>query len=165
MEHINLSLVLGCIGLTLFLAFKLVAWGHSRWLGSFGYCKKKLLTGNELEFYRRLSTACAGKFVVLPQVAMGAIMDTTLKTTNPRFWEARSKFSQKIVDFCLCEPRTMEVIFLVELDDRTHVKEKDAARDAVTHLAGYRTLRYHSKSKPSVEELKEHISKEQYLLS
>lgn len=165
MENLNFALGISGAGLTLFLVVKAVTWLHSRWLGSFGYCKKKLLTGNELEFYRRLSAACAGRFVVLPQVAMGAIMDTNLKSTNPRFWEARSKFSQKIVDFCLCEPRTMEVIFLVELDDRTHVKQKDAARDAVTHLAGYRTLRYNSRSKPSVEELKEHISKEQLFLS
>lgn len=134
-------------------------------LGTYGYTKKQFLTGNELEFFNRLRSACGPSLLVLPQVSMGALMNTTLKESHPRFWEARNKFSQKIVDFVICDAKSVTVLLLVELDDKTHQKTKDAQRDSISHLAGYRTLRYWSRNKPSVSELKQHIEKELRFLS
>jgi very-short-patch-repair endonuclease len=59
----------------------------------------------------------------------------------------RGRFAQKVVDFVILDD-ALEVVALVELDDRTHRLEKDAARDAMTAAAGYVTLRYRSREKP-----------------
>ena len=47
----------------------------------------------------------------------------------------------------------MKVLAVVELDDRTHNAERDAKRDTMLLSAGYRTLRFPSKRKPSEAEI------------
>jgi hypothetical protein len=110
---------------------------------------KALLTGNEREFYGRLRRALGPQFEVVPQVAMGALMDVALPREHPQFWAIREQFSRKIVDYVVCERRTMRVIAAVELDDRTHDPERDRRRDALMAAAGIRTLRWDSRRKPS----------------
>lgn len=110
---------------------------------------RPLLTGNEREFYGRLRRALGSQFEVVPQVAMGALMDVALPRGHPQFWTIREQFSRKIVDYVVCERRTMRVIAAVELDDRTHDPERDQRRDALMAAAGIRTLRWDSRSKPS----------------
>lgn len=113
---------------------------------------KALLTPNEREFYRRLLAALP-QHVVLTQVAMGALMQPTADKAERAFRSTRGLFSQKIVDFVVLNDK-LEVVTLIELDDRTHNKLKDAQRDRLTGEAGYVTLRYESKAKPSVEQLR-----------
>ena len=117
------------------------------------FVKKQLLTPNELHFYKRLVEAAGPERVVLCQVSMGALMDNRKGGSDKRSWALRAKYSQKIVDFVVCDAETMDVEWLVELDDRTHSKVKDAERDMMTRSAGYRTLRFESKKKPTVSEL------------
>lgn len=110
------------------------------------YRKKALLTENEKEFYLRLRAALPN-YTVFPQVAMGALMAVS-NLKGSEALRARSKFSQKIVDFVVCDSN-LRVLGLVELDDKTHSKEKDRARDLLTRSAGYWTIRYESRAKPS----------------
>lgn len=109
------------------------------------YGRKALLTANELEFFERLSEALP-TYWVFPQVAMGALISVK-GLQGAEAFKARSKFAQKIVDYVVCD-RNLTVIALIELDDKTHSKTKDAARDALTYSAGYPTLRYSSSAKP-----------------
>lgn len=45
----------------------------------------------------------------------------------------------------------------MELDDKTHNNDRDAKRDAMLEQAGYRVIRWQSKSKPSLEEIKQKV--------
>jgi Protein of unknown function (DUF559) len=45
------------------------------------------------------------------------------------------------------------VLALVELDDSTHNAHADQQRDAITKAAGYQTIRFQSKNKPSQAEI------------
>lgn len=118
--------------------------------------KKALLTPNEQEFMGRLQRALP-EYHIMAQVSMGALMDV-----DPRSSETperdRYQFANKIVDFVVCTKKK-EVLALVELDDRTHdtKKEADAQRDALTGCAGYTTLRWDSRKKPSVEEIRKAV--------
>ncbi len=103
---------------------------------------KRLLTGNEVEFLARLRRALP-EHHVCPQVAMAAIM-----TSRKR----RGRYDRKIVDYVICD-RSMAVVALVELDDRTHDRRRDKARDGLTREAGYVTLRYASRGKPGVDRI------------
>lgn len=161
MGNIGIGLmILAAIGATLGAA----AWGYlkirNKWFGQPGLKKKKLLTANELDFYRKLVAACGARWTVLVQVSMGAMVDTTLKPTHSRYWDVRNMFSQKICDFVLCDPKTLDPVLIVELDDVMHDFKKDQRRDSVTAIAGYQTLRFWSRNKPTIEELKQHIASE-----
>ncbi|MFL6463493.1 MAG: DUF2726 domain-containing protein [Bryobacteraceae bacterium] len=113
---------------------------------------KPLLTDNELEFFNRLTRALP-RYYIFPQVSLGAIMDANPDLPAKQRWIIRSHFDRKIADFIICEPRTLKVLAIIELDDRTHDTKRDRERDAITQAAGIRTLRYSSREKPSIAEI------------
>jgi hypothetical protein len=114
---------------------------------------RSLMTGNEREFCARMRRALGVRYEVVPQVAMGALIDVALPRTHPQFWSTLERFSRKVVDFVVCERGSMRVIAVVELDDRTHDPERDRQRDALMLEAGIRTLRWDSRAKPSETEI------------
>lgn len=133
---------------------------RERFLGSHGLRRKNLLTANEKDFYWRLRAALGPGWVVFSQVSMGALIDTRLTPRHPSYWDVRNRFAQKICDFVICDSKTLTPCLVVELDDRMHDFDKDRKRDALMALAGYRTVRFWSRAKPDVEELKKILSKE-----
>ena len=121
------------------------------------FVQKPLLTPNELEFYGRL-TAALPDYLILAQVSMGALVDISTDVPEKYRVRLREMFNRKIVDYVVCS-RNMRVIALVELDDRTHDATRDQLRDTLTYRAGYPTLRYESKRKPSLETLASDVAK------
>ena len=66
----------------------------------------------------------------------------------------RARFDRKIADFVVCARDTLEIIALVELDDRTYLGNRrtgNATRS--TKAVGYQTIRFQSKQKPSEAEI------------
>ena len=114
------------------------------------YKAKPLLTENEREFFHRLKRALPDH-AVFPQVAMGSILAPNVDRSDRRYHQIRGTFSQKIIDFLICDGETLKVVAIIELDDRTHSAERDEKRDAMLKSAKYRVLRWHSKKKPSEE--------------
>lgn len=114
---------------------------------------KVFITPNEVDFFKTLKQAAGPRRHVFAQVSMGALMDTALKPAHRNFWEARLKFSSKICDFVICDATTLAPLLIVELDDVMHDFNKDKLRDAITARAGYRTLRFWSRKKPTLAEL------------
>jgi hypothetical protein len=142
------------------LALSLMVLAVFRWAamkpGLRPYLPRQMLTANELEFWDRLNAAVP-ELIVLPQVAMSALVDTRRGLTPKERTAARNRFAQKRCDFVVAGPPRLEVLVLIELDDRTHEPRRDERRDAITAAAGYRTLRYRSKAKPSVQQLRSDI--------
>lgn len=120
---------------------------------TYRYKKKSLLTPNEREFYGRLTHALPDYFV-FPQLAMSAVITPA---TGARDRGARAKISQKVVDFGIYT-RDFQLICLVELDDRTHRKDRDVARDMLTASAGIKTLRWQSSAKPTSAEIAQAVA-------
>jgi hypothetical protein len=123
-------------------------------VGQHGFVKRALLTGNEIDFYRRLLRVLGRDFAVLPQVSMGALMATTLKPDHPDYWPVRESFASKIVDFVVCDSKTFDPLLVVELDDRMHDFAKDRTRDALVSRCGLRTVRFWSRKKPDDDTLR-----------
>ncbi len=113
---------------------------------------KSLLTENELEFFQRLTRALP-RYYIFPQVSLGAILDANPDLPAKQRWVIRSHCARKIPHFIICEPLPLNVLAIIELDDRTHDARRDRERDAITQAAGIRTLRYSSREKPSVSEI------------
>lgn len=109
---------------------------------------KPLLTANEMEFLTRLEAA-APELRFFPQVAMGALMDPAVPRRDRKaYYRLRGMFSQKIVDFVAQRRADGSIVAVIELDDRTHDADKDARRDDLLKSAGYRIVRWSSKTKP-----------------
>lgn len=120
------------------------------------FCKKQFLTPNEKEFFRRLQKAIEGtEFVIYPQVAMGALIDSALKKGSREYFNARFSFQSKICDFVICSKITFDPVAIVELDDVTHDVKKDVKRDNMTIQAGIPTIRFWSRNKPEPNRIRE----------
>jgi very-short-patch-repair endonuclease len=65
----------------------------------------------------------------------------------------RNRFDRKIADFVVCDSSKLEIVAIVELDDRTHSSAKDRYRDDLTKAAGYQTIRFQSRQKPTETEI------------
>ena len=68
---------------------------------------------------------------------------------------AWGRISQKTVDFVVCEKGSLEIVAVIELDDKTHAgkEDKDAFRDSIVEAAGLPTFRWKSKAKPTPAEI------------
>lgn len=149
------------------LLIALSAWlSHTAWtkwrkrhIGELRFVRKPFLTGNEIDFYRRLLRAVNQEYTVMAQVSMGALIDTALKPEHPLYWEVRQHFAGRICDFVLCDNKTLAPLLVVELDDCMHDFDRDEKRDAFLAQAGLRTIRFWSRNKPKAEELRERVLK------
>ena len=143
--------IIAGIGLALTLAVLFFQSTRKPWLAHIQ--RKRLLTPNEVEFLFRLQRALPSHHI-FPQVSFAAFLTDDGKLSKKSSWAVRAKFDRKIADYVVCD-QNFAIIALVELDDRTHVAAADRHRDALTRAAGYQTLRFQSKQKPSVAEIAE----------
>lgn len=108
------------------------------------YSKKPILTDNEKEFFGWLIEALPD-FHVFPQVSMGAVLQPAVGSQNKRHYHRMHRsISHKVVDYVVCD-NAMNIVALIEHDDRAYSTVKVGRRDAITTQAGYVVLRYRSK--------------------
>lgn len=139
------------IALAVILLFIVLAFG---WGGvGLRYRAKPLLTENEIEFFGRLLSALPD-YHVFPQVAFRAIMAPYSRSSSKNYMKEFGSIGSKHCDFLICKKGNLVPIAIIELDDKTHSAAKDKARDAMTASAGYKTLRFQSRDKPSIQEIK-----------
>ena len=117
-----------------------------------GLRPKPLLTNNEQSFLRVLEDALPSHRV-FPQVAFAAFLTEDPGLARQTRQALRNKFNRKFADFVVCDRNTLQIVALVELDDRTHVASADRQRDELTQAAGYKTIRFQSKQKPGTAEI------------
>lgn len=119
------------------------------------YKAKSMMTANELEFLNRLEQAVP-EMRFHAQVAMGSLVEPNVscRESGKEYMSLRGRFSQNMIDFVAQDRSTGDVVAIIELDDKTHDREKDAKRDAITSSAGYATVRWQSKSKPDAAEIR-----------
>jgi hypothetical protein len=111
-----------------------------------------LMTDNEREFYQRLREALPS-FHIFPQVALSGIMQPVKGLSYADRMRIFGFFGQKRLDYVVCKQDTFEVVANIELDDRTHDKEKDSKRDKLLEVVGYKVYRYSSSKRPGVAEI------------
>jgi len=110
-----------------------------------------IMTANEQEFFNRLRQAFQGH--VFPQVAMSALITPQRPQSDKRWIGDFRRISQKRVDYALFTP-AMELVAIVELDDKTHNARADRQRDALLESAKVPVLRWVSSKKPTVAEIR-----------
>lgn len=119
---------------------------------------KTLLTVNELEFLGRLESAMP-ELRFCPHVSMGALLDPAVPRSDGKaYYRLRGMFSQKVVDFVAQRRADGLIVAIIELDDRTHDVGKDSKRDSMLASAGYRVVRWNSKTKPNTAEIRAQLT-------
>ena len=100
---------------------------------------RRIMTPSEEAFYASLCRILPTSSI-FPQVAFSALVQVSGKDSYATF----NQFSQKRADFVICDP-ALNVVAIVELDDASHnsqpQRRKDAERDALLGVAGYRVVR------------------------
>ena len=104
--------------------------------------------------YWRIKEAVGEDGIVLAQVAFSSFIQTSgdKKKGYSKFNQAR----QKVADFVICD-KDFSIFAIIEIDDKTHNKEKDIARDAITEEAGIKTYRLEAKYLPTADEIRKAI--------
>ena len=116
--------------------------------------RRGIMTANELEFHGRLERAfpdCR----VWPQVPILALVRPDARDASRAFWNAFRSISNTRVDWVVV--KDMEVVAVIELDDRTHDARKDARRDRILNTCGYRVARFESAHRPDPRQIRQAV--------
>jgi len=124
------------------------------WVRRVRYRRASIMTANEREFYQRLLQALPD-CEIWPQVPLLALVRPDAREGSRTFWVAFKQISNARVDWVIA--RDMEVIALIELDDRSHDAKRDAKRDQILKSCGYRVLRFQSKKRPDPDQIHEAV--------
>lgn len=85
--------------------------------------------------------------------------DTVRSIGRGHYAALRNRIAQKSIDYLICL-KDFTVVAAIELDDATHVSERDAARDELLQSAGIEVLRVHVRDIPSATRLREIFTEE-----
>ncbi|MBX3381043.1 MAG: DUF2726 domain-containing protein [Phycisphaeraceae bacterium] len=130
LTYILLILGLFAIGIALKL---LAAWLETQKRGthsddSHPYVPRDfLLTPGERAFFPALAQACAHRSLIFPQVQLSKFIYP--RAGIPKRQTYQNKIDRKSVDFLLCNPSTLAVELIIELDDKSHTREDRKSRD------------------------------------
>jgi len=151
MSNTTVMVLGGLVLVAILVAAFVVLGGKGQRKASADYALRPILSANEADFFYRLVRAI-GDGYVFTQVAMSALLDPTTKDRKARTG-ALNRIARKRVDYAIYTDK-LELLCVVELDDRTHKAGRDAERDVMLARAGIQTVRWQSKSKPEVAEIR-----------
>ena len=96
-----------------------------------------LFTSAERAFLQALEQGVGTQWRITGKVRLGDILSVHKGLSNSQRTSARNRINQKHVDFVLCDPRTLQIVGVIELDDRSHDRPDRQRRDEfVDHALG-----------------------------
>lgn len=123
--------------------------------------QKTLFTAAERSFLGVLEQALDDDHRVFGKVRVADVLKVKSGLARKAWQAAFNRISAKHIDFVVCRKDDLSVAYLVELDDKSHLKRKRAARDkflvSATEAAGVRLVRVTAQKSYSVEALREVI--------
>ena len=164
---LDLSFVALVIAVLVVLAvFK--AFGRRRRPQELGYqIRTRFLSPAERSFYGVLCSAVANDYVVFAKVRVADVI-TPMKSQDRSKWQiAFNRISAKHFDYVLCDPKSLVVELVVELNDRSHKRAKRAERDEFLRgacaSAGLHLSEFAAKSSYSISDVRSEILRTQTL--
>jgi hypothetical protein len=103
-----------------------------------------LFSPAERSFYGVLRQLTANRYVVFGKVRLVDVIKPQPGLTPSERTSALNKISGKHVDFALCDPATLAIVGVIELDDKSHQadgrKQRDLFVDGALSAAGVPVL-------------------------
>jgi hypothetical protein len=142
--------VLVLIGLAVFAGLL----NASKQQGARFQIKKALLSEPEQILYGRLVRALP-EFHILAQVAFSQIIFVAGGDGKENF-QKNATAKQKVADYVVCDKR-FGIMAIIELDDSSHNRARDAKRDAIFEEAGTSLVRWNVRNIPSEEQIMDEL--------
>lgn len=131
-----MTILIICIFLILLVAFVLLKMKPLQMKVGLEFAKKEpLFTPAERSFLGVLEQSLDDRFRVLGKVRLGDIVKPAKGLSKGRSVTLRNQVNQKHVDFVVCSMSTMEVVGVVELDDKSHDQKDRSVRDQLVDRA------------------------------
>ena len=89
----------------------------------------------ERSFYGVLVQAVAARCVILGKIRLADIIKPEPGLSPSQRTSALNRVSSKHVDFVLCDPASLTILGVIELDDKSHLAERRKQRDAFVDAA------------------------------
>jgi hypothetical protein len=120
-----------------------------------------LLTPAERSFYGVLQQALASDFQIFAKVRLADIVRPVRNVGRSGWQSAFNRITGKHVDFVLCDSTRLNIIAVIELDDRTHERLKSGVRDSLVDAAlteaGIPILRVSARQSYSPAQIREQV--------
>ncbi|MDX9973313.1 MAG: DUF2726 domain-containing protein [FCB group bacterium] len=125
------------------------------------YERADLFSLAERSFLGVLEQALAGQYRVMGKVRLGDVIGVRPGRERGERQGAKNRIMSKHVDFVVCDPATLSVQFVVELDDKSHNRperqERDGFVDGALEAAGIRIVRFSTKRGYSIQAIRDEI--------
>lgn len=120
--------------------------------------KQQFLSAAERSFYGVLCQVVGPDQIVIAKVRLADLVRVEPGIRGKGFFRHFNRISGKHVDFVVCDRATMEPVYCVELDDRSHKARARADRDdfvdAVMEAAGVRLVHVPCQAAYGIEEVR-----------
>ncbi|HEX3627185.1 MAG TPA: DUF2726 domain-containing protein [Verrucomicrobiae bacterium] len=103
--------------------------------GGARYQAVPLLSPAEQSFFRVLQQVIAQAYSIFPKVRLADIISPGKSSSRSGWRFAFNRIASKHVDFVLCDPQSLRVVGVIELDDSTHRRFERGIRDWVVDSA------------------------------
>jgi len=159
---IGVILLLGLIAL-----FKVIGdgFGNPAWSTlpkGFPYERAEFLSPAERSFLGALELALGPRYRIFAKVRLADVIKTRSELDGRRRQGAFNQIIQKHLDFVLCDPASLAVVAVVELDDSSHRKarqrERDQWKDEALKAASIPVVRFPAARSYATTELAEGIA-------
>lgn len=94
-----------------------------------------LLTPAERSFFGVLQQAVASDYQIFAKVRLADIVRPVRSPSRSGWQSAFNRITGKHVDFVLCDSARLDVVAVIELDDRTHERFERGVRDGLVDSA------------------------------
>jgi len=119
--------------------------------------KTNIMTSSEAEFFKLLVDVAEDRYFVFPQVHLSAILNEKIEKQD---WKSAFRhINSKSVDYVLCDKTTLQPVYAVELDDKSHDsitrQERDKEVERIFQGANLPLVRfsnYRSLSRSDIEQ-------------
>lgn len=118
------------------------------------FAKKPILNTNEREFFWIIQKALPQEHFLNIQTSLASF----LKPLGHEQIRLKSKISKKYTDFVVLN-KYLDIVCIIEIDDRKPEPERDVERDLIFNAAGYNIIRYDAKMKPTIDKIRADILK------
>lgn len=103
---------------------------------TYPYEKAKVLTNNEIAFYKQLlPIADSLNLTIFPKVRIADILSIKKGTAKSEWQSAFNRIQSKHVDFVIVKRLTLDTVCVIELDDSSHDKQSAVKNDTFKNEA------------------------------
>lgn len=110
------------------------------------YCKKRIMSNEEIKFYNLLNSILENKYIIWPQINLAAVIN---KKNDYNYSNNYRKFQTELfrnIDFGIFDKETLDLLLLIELNDNTHNnldrKKRDNKVKEICNKCGYNIISF-----------------------